>query len=337
VPVISAQAVCDAFGLGAPTGVLVRVPGGRSHRLWRLDSTHGRFAVKELNRKWNNPNYVAWYERAFRVELAAERAGVRLPRPVPVRDTRACLAELPDGAERPATVRVHEWVDGTALRPEDVHDAAALQAGAILARIHGLGLRAEQPLEEILTVWGRDHWYMLLDRAGAAGASYSERLRAELPTVADLERLIIAARQDSAPVLLSHCDLDPANVLTDDQGQLVLLDWDGASPCGTMHEVASVALDWAGVQTRDAIPAFVRAVIRGYRDAGGRFEAHGPTVFAYFLRGCLNWLEYSVRRSLGENLQDPDDRPVAEGEVVRVLENLPRFAGSVDGWLRLLA
>ncbi len=75
-PPPAAHATCEAFGLGAPVEPLVGVSGGGTHRLWRLTTTRGVFAVKALNRDFENPDYVGWYERAFPVELAAFDARV---------------------------------------------------------------------------------------------------------------------------------------------------------------------------------------------------------------------------------------------------------------------
>jgi hypothetical protein len=48
----SPSPIAEAFGLGTPTEPLAAIAGGPSsvHRLWRLSTTRGRFAVKALDR-----------------------------------------------------------------------------------------------------------------------------------------------------------------------------------------------------------------------------------------------------------------------------------------------
>lgn len=41
--------ICDAFRLGTPQGTLQTVTGGLLHRMWRLETDYGLFAVKVLN------------------------------------------------------------------------------------------------------------------------------------------------------------------------------------------------------------------------------------------------------------------------------------------------
>lgn len=334
---LSPEAVCEAFDLGRPVAPLRAVQGGLSHRMWRLETVRGCFAVKELNRKWNNPTYVAGYERAFQIEQAALAAGLPMPRPVPVPGTAACLAELPDGTDRPATVRVHEWVQGRNVRMTDVDPEMAGRIGAVLARIHGLALPAPQSLADILWVWGADHWQILARRVSEARLECAGSLREALPLIEEMEAVVIAARTASASVVQSHGDVNYKNVLSTPERELLLVDWDAAGPCGASHEVACAALDWAGVRAHDPRPDLARALIDGYRMAGGQFDGSSRTVFAFFLRGFLNWLEYLVRRSLGEYLQGAEEREVAKQGPRGALANILRFARSLDAWLPLLA
>ncbi|MGH2586928.1 MAG: phosphotransferase, partial [Dehalococcoidia bacterium] len=168
------EAIARVFELEQPIAPLVAVPGGQSHRMWRLSTTIGRYAVKELNRDFGNPAYLALYDRAFRIEMAALQAGLPMPRPVPVPGTERCWAELPDGGNRPTTVRVHEWVEGKApsIRDEEivVHAGAV---GALLARIHALRLATDTTPADILTVYGEGHWRDLNGRVSSAGLPWA--------------------------------------------------------------------------------------------------------------------------------------------------------------------
>ena len=53
-----AQAICSQYGLGRLTRLPVLSRGGFSHRVWQLTTSHGRFAVKVLNRNFEDPEYV---------------------------------------------------------------------------------------------------------------------------------------------------------------------------------------------------------------------------------------------------------------------------------------
>lgn len=87
------RATCEMFDLGVPRGAPKRVAGGLTNRLWRLETTRGIFAVKEMNRDPDRADYVAWFGRAFTLERAAFRRGIPMPRPVPAAATGRCLGE----------------------------------------------------------------------------------------------------------------------------------------------------------------------------------------------------------------------------------------------------
>jgi len=331
-------AVCAAFGLGRPLGPPVPVAGGLSHRLWRLATTRGEFAVKELNRDFDDPNYLRWYERAFRVELAALEGRVPLPLPVPALGSGACIAELPGTGARPVNVRVHHWAEGETLASAlAVTDGLAAAAGGLLARVHGLRLPpiGVMPAARFM-VFGAAHWRTLCERTAAARLPWADRLRVLLPEIDALEAAVSAGQDAPDRVQMTHRDMDLKNVLITPAGGLLLLDWDQAGPDVICGETVSAMLDWAGAWEREPLPTLMHAFLRGYRACGGGIEQPAPADLARFQAIFLAWTEYNVRRCLGERLQGEGSREIAAREVALALVNLPRFAGAEVRWLALL-
>jgi aminoglycoside phosphotransferase (APT) family kinase protein len=278
----------------------------------------------------------SWYDRAFAVELAAQAAGVPMPRPVPAPGTGRGYAELPGPADRPATVRVHVWVDGRMPAPGDDLAALARAVGRLLAAIHALRLPSEQRAEDLIRVRGSAHWQELSRSIQQAGVAWADRFRDLLPVIAEIETAVVAGRAGSGVTILSHRDVDPKNVLIDAARAIVLLDWDSAAPTDPQHELVTAALDWSGVHEGEPDPTVMRAMLDGYRSGGGATPRPDPTLFAGFYQTRLNWLEYNVRRSLGERLQGEDRRRLAEREALLEVENLPRFAASAPRWTAML-
>ena len=102
----TATALATAFGLGCATSPVERMAEGwGGHNvLWRLRTTAGRWAIKQLGREIGPAP-----DAALAIESAAYAGGVPMPRPVPT-VTGSCVAAI-DGTR----YRCHEWVDGTAL------------------------------------------------------------------------------------------------------------------------------------------------------------------------------------------------------------------------------
>lgn len=326
----SADDIAAAFGLGAPAGPLRAAPGGESHRVWRLQTTAGVFAVKELNRPHGNAGWVPWFERAFRFEQAAFAASIAMPRPVPVAATGLCLAELPGGGEQPVTVRVHAWVEGTKVEGQNRTPDDARAFGAMLARIHALAEPADAPPAELLRTYGEAHWRALARRSAAAGVAWATELAGCVDAIDELEAFVAAARADGGVQVMSHRDAAPRNVLRTPDDALVLIDWDSAGPEIPQHEAARALIEWAQVDGGTLDADLARALIAGYRQAGGVLGHRSRTDFAGFISKELVWLEFNVRRALGERLQDASDRELGDRKAREMLARVPGFAALLD-------
>ena len=332
-----ADEICELFDLGAPSGTPTSVEGGLTNRLWRLTTTRGAFAVKQMNRDVHRAGYVDWFDRAFTLEQAAFAALVPMPRPVPVAATGRCLGELPNGDGRPITVRVHEWVEGLRLDNSTPYSGqVAERVGSILARIHALGMSSEQAASETLHVFGVEHWRTLAERVDRARADWAEEFRGLLPVIGELEAYVVAAHSDLTGLLLSHRDSDPKNFMRAPGGELLLVDWDAAGPVNPRHDLANEALAWAGVHRGEPDPAVARAFVDAYRRDGGVSEAFRPTDLAELVVVRLFWFEFNVYRALGERVRDESDRALGAAVVRRNVTQLPRFARSLGAWLAIL-
>jgi Ser/Thr protein kinase RdoA (MazF antagonist) len=332
---LSASSIAAAFGLGTPTGPLVAVAGGPSavHRSARLATTRGRFAVKVLGRE--HAHLVEASEVPARLELAASAAGVLLPRPCFAVATGAGVAEVAGPDRRPVLVRAHEWVEETA--PAAPARLAA-ELGAALAAIHGLGLRPGEgaPADPwYRATHGAAHWRELAERAERAGRGWAGRLRAALPLLAEVEAVVAARSAETVPLLVTHCDLVPGNVLVSAEERPWIVDWDDAGPWNPAEEVAAAVVSWSGGAHGEPDERVALALVEGYRRAGGDLQEPSPAVLAGSLSAVANWLELNVRRSLGE-ATDPPLRSRAEAEVAAALGELGGRLARLDRWMALL-
>jgi Ser/Thr protein kinase RdoA (MazF antagonist) len=142
----SPSPIAEAFGLGTPTEPLAAMAAGPSavHRLWRLSTTQGRFAVKALGQAPPAGSDLEALEGPTRLELAAWGAEVPMPRPCLVPGTGAGVAVIADPQLPSMPVRVHEWMDG-ALPTAPASQALAAALGSALAAIHRLECVVPRP------------------------------------------------------------------------------------------------------------------------------------------------------------------------------------------------
>lgn len=100
------------------------------------------------------------------------------------------------------------------------------------------------------------------------------------------------------------------------------------------HEVANLALTWAGVHLGEPDWNVARAWIAAYREAGGALERIVPGDLAEFVIVTVGWFEYNVRRAIGAG--DDAERKAASDLVRRGFKDLPRVLRSIERWERVL-
>jgi Ser/Thr protein kinase RdoA (MazF antagonist) len=317
--------IAEAFGLGTPTAPLVAVGSGPSavHRLWRLSTTQGRFAVKALGQDPHAHGDLEALEGPTRLELAARAAGVPMARPCRVPGGGAGVAVVGDPELPSVLVRVHEWVDGHRAGAPASQELAA-DLGEALAALH----RLQVPCGEDAQVdpWyraahGAIHWRALADRAAQAGRSWARRLDAALPLLAAVEALVAARAAEVVPLLVCHSDLVPGNVLVSTDGRPWILDWDDAGPFNPAEELAAALVSWSTGPHGEPCEGVALALVQGYRRAGGVVNVEFPTVLAGSLSAVANWLELNVRRSLDSTAGGRATQR-AEAEVANALTEL---------------
>jgi aminoglycoside phosphotransferase (APT) family kinase protein len=266
----------DLSHLGTPLGPMIRVHGGFANRLYRLDTDQGSFAVKELNLVDRRSAYHA--EDVFRFERAAFAAGIPMPEPISAgHDTL-----------------VHRWAEGEKVPEAPVPVAYAFEIGEILARIHALDVAWSPGSTAEPTP--RD-WPELAARATATGQPWAGELASRADTLLAIARFVDTCERPG-PVVLTHRDIQPWNLLARD-GRPVVLDWELSGRLDLSGELGSTALSLAKGPGFDHVePAVFRSVLDGYVAAGGVLPPWGPSWFAYLVGGWLGHTRWNILRCL---------------------------------------
>lgn len=304
-------ALLAAFDLGAD-GRLSDGPvaSGRLGSIWRLETSHGTWAVKEVGRLRAGELREITEGAAF--QEAAAAAGVPVPT---VRRTPG--GEL-IGALGDTRARVTAWVD---LAPPDIRlDPGAV--GELVARLHRvpfIGTVGTDPWYEAPV--GERRWRELLATLRAAGAPFA----ADLGDLLD-ELLALESTLGEPPRTLRTChrDLWADNVRRTPSGALCVFDFDNAGLADPSRELAAVLVEYAGEDLERA-----RTLKRAYAEAGGPGRVEAPRDFSMVIaqlnqiaaEGCRRWLASTTDEARADNeawVREYLDRPVT-GELVRAL------------------
>lgn len=323
--------ITQRFALGDARSLPEAVSGGGSHEVWRFETTTGIYAVKVMSNIWDNPDWLAWLEKAFEVERAAARAGVSMPKPVLAPGCNHPVVELAG-----VNVRVHEWVQAHPIRHTDVTPAIARQIGSIIGELHGLGL-VDFEQRYLVPIERRPDsvWAGLVDEVrmhDPAGELLMMTLDAT-NVVRDAEAVVGAYDPRSeAELLMTHGDVDVKNVLIDGSGRVVLVDWDVAHAMVARHEIVRAGLDFAGWQQGPVDKATLAETLDAYR-ARRSLETITTSDLATAFRHQIDWVVFNFQRAIGLKGDGPGQVHLGRQgafEAGNQLCNMLRAAGKIE-------
>ncbi len=308
----AAQDVADAYGLGGRATLTGPVARGQLGQVWRLETGHGTYAVKE----WFAAPDLDDASRDADLVEAARAGGVMTPRIV--RTTTGAVATTICTPEGDTAVRVFEWVD---LRPR-TRRLDPRQLGRTLAALHRAGSRTDEAVDNwFATGFGEQRWRDLHRRVVAEGAPFAGQLGALVDELVAVESVI---EPHESPIVC-HRDLWADNVLATADGQICVIDFENHGPADPSHELAMVLFEFG-----DDDPSRARLLHTAYREAGGPGRVTRRGHFTMLIAeqahigqlACSRWVgassESERERLAAWFLEIPDD-PVTLPRIDRVL------------------
>jgi thiamine kinase-like enzyme len=316
--------LCEVLDLGTPSGGLSAVSGGFHHRMWQLETGRGRFAIKQLADDLDMLD-AATVEHINATEITAREL---FERGVPA------LHSLSRGREHLQLVEgagylVYPWTEAVACDKNGIDQEHAITVAAILARIHGSDIQVPELCDVPTFPLTVERVVDLVQLARQRNVRESQLLEERLDDVIEAVELQAPAmavlRQHQ---VISHGDLDHKNVLWDEQGNPLIIDWESARRLNPAYEMLLEALDWGGITANFETRPFV-IFIEAYLEAGGRIAAEEIPAIADAIQATwVEWLLFNVGRAVG--LHDAQQRAVGLQQVDLSISTLLRMEKHAD-------
>ncbi|GAC1357815.1 MAG: aminoglycoside phosphotransferase family protein [Ktedonobacteraceae bacterium] len=324
--------LCTVFRLGEPISKLQAVQGGMLHRLWRLHTTHGVFALKQLNP-------VIMRKAGIRDEY---RLTERIAESMTVRGVPAAVALKGEGDGGTvqeigdATCIVYDWVEGETLSTQAVEPERTRLIGTILARMHSLQQQEFPELElPDREPFSEDEWDMLTFQSSDRDIPWTQQVRKALPLLIEWSKLATdASKMLRRTSVVSHRDLDQKNVLWRNAVSPVVIDWEAAGLTNPTMDVVGAALSWSGQNVQPPREESFHALLEGYVTAGGIIHDPGIIALHGVIGTWLGWLLFNMHRSLGESVNSEEERQVGVRETTRTLSTLRALAANAEMWAK---
>ena len=321
------ERLCAALDVGHPTGSLSGVTGGYHHRMWRLESNRGTYAVKQLSvdADVTDADNVEHYNVTETIAETFASHGV--PAIFAIRQDETYVQVIDSEG-----YLVYPWSAGTALDIFEISTGHALEIARLIARMHRADIKVAGAGELQFDLHSEENIVQLVELSGKFNQESAKVLQDELPNVLNIVRHQRPAIQYlERHLVISHGDLDQKNVLWDTEKNPALIDWESARKLNPTYEIVLEALNWSGIGSHFEHELFWK-IISSYRKAGGTIERDSVEAsFHCVLGDWVNWLMYNVGRSFDK--EDPEQREIGAQQIELALSTLRRLNAALPDLL----
>lgn len=325
--------ICDQFHLGKALNNAVPVRGGLIHRMWRIDTSQGSYAIKELDATIMKRSGI--YQSYIQSE---QIAAILKTKQIPIATALLMNQTTPLYEVDGMVVMVFPWVEGKALILNQVTMEHAKQIGAIVASIHAANIKLMDLSIPDTHFISEEHWHSLVSEAISKKLSWAAVASTNLPHLIAWSSAYQKAQQQLCKhLVISHTDMDPKNVLWCNDTSPVLIDWEGAGLINPTADLMNVAIEWAGMTDHIFKEDIFSAVIEGYCNNGGSIiECDVYDALDGLIGGCLGWLKFNMCRSLDSTIFDVDAQKLGLVETEITLKKLNFLAANRERFIRLV-
>ena len=330
----TASAVFEKYGLGEITGPVEPVTGGLMHKMYKVQTSSGTYALKCLNPEiMKRPGALANFAAAEDLERVLEEHGLPI---VPALSFDGKKMLLLDGRY----FYIYNWQEGRITDPRAITKEQCFTAGEILGKIHGIDAHnVEQEEPEISSV---DFSSYIL-QAEEKNSSIATCLKENLKLLENAQKELNAARKSLPSMLaIDNGDMDPKNIMWHN-GAPHVIDLECLNRGNPIATCLDLALQWSGTVDENFIAENLNAFFNGYLHAyDNGFRSYEDLYGITY--SWVAWLEYNILRALGiASAQEEEIRlgeaevrntigrisylHEIEGEVKKVLEELPSSNG----------
>ena len=298
-------------GLGDHIAVVESVSGGFMHRMYKVKTDSGIFAVKHLNSEiMKRPDAQENYARAEKIEGILEKHDIPI---VPALVLGGKKMQNIDGQ----FFYVFRWQKGRITDWNHISNGECYKAGNILGRIHAIEPR---DVETQTFPPSQIDWHGYVQNAKEKDSEIASLLEENEELLDFAENELNRARASLPAMLcLSNGDMDPKNIMWED-GIPWVIDLECLDYGNPVLDALQLALQWSGIVTChmhiDKMIAFFDGYLEAY-DNG--FRGYGEIAGVAY--SWVEWLEYNVQRALG-NCMDEAERELGISEVRNTINRI---------------
>ena len=318
--------IMESLGLGAVVSDPIQVTGGLLHKMYRVNSDKGTYAVKVLNPE------IMKRPVALQNTVNSEKIATGFRAIIPVVSALE-IDEKQIHELGGSYYMVFDWVEGASVFPPMITPENCSAIGDVLGKIHSTNLSIEgvSPEEGGAIMFAWDKYGESL--RGYETEGWASCLKNALPDVKVWNQAACDAREVlTKTMVISHRDLDPKNVLWNGYTPWII-DWEAAGYVNPYQELLEVVNYWADNGKGDLLKEHFDALLDAYTQYVKLENVDWDAVFAGSYMGMLGWLEYNVKRALAPEAETADDIQLGKEQVLGTIGALYDYQEKIQ-WLK---
>ena len=312
----------ETLKLGAVINEPVQVTGGLLHKMYRVSTDKGAYAVKVLNAE------IMKRPVAVQNTVNSEKIATVFRAIIPV----VSALEI-DGKQIHEMdgnyYMIFDWVEGESIFPPMITSENCYAIGEVLGKMHHAKLTVDgvAPEEDDATMFAWDKYGQQLPEYIAE--DWANRFQEALPDIKAWNQAACDAQEVLAKTMvISHRDLDPKNVMWNGRDPLII-DWEAAGYVNPYQELLEVINYWADDGKGGLLKEHFDALLNAYTQYVKLENVDWNPVFAGSYMGMLGWLEYNIKRALGIEAATADEVQLGKEQVLCTIKALYAYQEKV--------
>lgn len=293
------------------------ISGGLMHKMFKVTTETNIYAVKWLNPSIMQRNGVM--ENMINSELIANAFSEHLP----------VIAALNiDGQNvlqsNNKYYMMFNWIEGTSVFPPLISEKHCYEIGSSLGKIHRLNVAIPEVKkdnnESIIY-----NWQQFLVKGNELKAFWLDTYTKMVDKLIYWNTLINESNYKlSEFMVISHRDLDPKNVMWY-HDKPYFIDWEAAGYVNPYQEFLEVLNYWTNNGKGELDKNKFKILLNAYSEYMSIKTIDWNCVLNSGYAGMLGWLEYNLKRALGIESSDEDEKELGAEQVIGTIQELERY------------
>jgi Ser/Thr protein kinase RdoA (MazF antagonist) len=290
------------------------ISGGLLHKMFKVTTETNIYAVKWLNPSIMQRNGVM--ENMINSELIANAFSKHLP----------VIAALNiDGQNvlhsNNKYYMVFHWNEGTSIFPPFISEKHCYEIGSSLGKIHQLNIAIPE-VKKDNNASKIYNWQQFLAKGKELNAFWLDTYARMVDKLIYWNTLINESKYKlSEFMVISHGDLDPKNVMWH-QDKPYFIDWEAAGYVNPNQELLEVLNYWTNNGKGELDRDKFKILLNAYSEYMSTKNIDWNCVLNSGYAGMLGWLEYSLKRALGIESTDEEEKELGAEQVIGTIKEL---------------